>query len=565
MGVLIKYGDVAPEAKENFMPDINNIENFVDVLELQQDKINISNYANPCELYQTVLDSSTESFPEYPENENMGIWSDIVSDKNGLLSEPIVLTLQSEGNYSSQGFTFTFDTNNNVFCNNLNIKWYQGDTLLEDIDFVPNSAFYFCHKKVDFFNKVIITFKSLNMPYNRFKLRVIDYGYGTYFKADELRDVSLIREINPISENIVINVCDFTLDSKTDMEYSFQSKQPLSIFFNDKLVLTTFVSSSRRTGKRLWNVETEDYVGILDGIKFLGGMYEDQNAVELLESILKQANVPYTISVVLNEKSVTGYIPICTCRQAIQKICFAIGAVVDTSNSETLDIFVLTQDVAQHIPRKRIRQGQNFKVEDRVTEIQLTQYQYSKTDEVFEPYNTSNGDPYGENILVEFSEPLYDLKISGGEFVKTGANFAIINSTSGCSIGGKKYQTTKVIKSKKNPNILASDVENIKKIDSETLISESNVDEVLENCYNHYLKTNKVNMFIEEKSNIVKYGEKKYGTFKYGQSVNEQPITLTDMITAETEYLGTLEGRIVCERFNLNGRRMIAKECDMIL
>ena len=66
---------------------------------------------------------------------------------------------------------FTFDTNNNIFCNSLNIKWYQDDVLLKDddendldIDFTPNSAFYFCRKQVQYYNKVVITFNSLNMP-----------------------------------------------------------------------------------------------------------------------------------------------------------------------------------------------------------------------------------------------------------------------------------------------------------------------------------------------------------------------------------------------------------------
>ena len=70
-----------------------------------------------------------------------------------------------------------------------------------DIDFTPNSAFYFCRQFVEYYNKVVITFNSLNLPYNRLKLRSIDYGYGTYFYGDELRNVKLIQEIDPISKN----------------------------------------------------------------------------------------------------------------------------------------------------------------------------------------------------------------------------------------------------------------------------------------------------------------------------------------------------------------------------
>ena len=90
--------------------------------------------------------------------------------------------------------------------------------------------------------------------YNRLKLRSIDYGYGTYFYGDELAKCKAIQEIDPISTPIPINTCDFTLDSKSDMEYSFQAKQPLSVFYNDELKATVFVEKSKRTAKRIWSV-----------------------------------------------------------------------------------------------------------------------------------------------------------------------------------------------------------------------------------------------------------------------------------------------------------------------
>ena len=69
------------------------------------------------------------------------------------------------------------------------------------------------------------------------------------------------------------------------MEYSFQSKQPLSVYFNGVLRATTFVTKSKRRAAKQWEVNSEDYIGMLDKITFLGGMYTDQNAAALLESM----------------------------------------------------------------------------------------------------------------------------------------------------------------------------------------------------------------------------------------------------------------------------------------
>ena len=73
-GVTIRYGDVAPEAKENFVP--TSIGSAFDTLsQLQRYNLNFPNYANPCELYQTVLDGTATALPSDTENANVGFWS----------------------------------------------------------------------------------------------------------------------------------------------------------------------------------------------------------------------------------------------------------------------------------------------------------------------------------------------------------------------------------------------------------------------------------------------------------------------------------------------------------
>lgn len=562
VGVAIRYGDVAPEAKENFVPSVADRADFVNLTQLQQYNLQFPNYANPCEYGSVLLDSSMTPFPEYPTDENMGLWSNSITDENGVFINPVVLTLKSNGQYSSQGITLTFDTYNNIFCNDLIIRWYRDDELLDEQDFIPNAAFYFCRNQVENYDKVVITFNSMNMPYNRLKLRVVDYGYGTFFYGEELRNVNLIQEVNPISSEIAINTVDFTLDSKSDMEYSFQSKQPLSVYFNGTLRATTFVTQSKRKAKRQWGVMSEDYVGMLDKITFMGGMYENKNAVELLESIFIQAKVPYRISSTLGGNAVTGHVPICTCRDALMQICFAIGAVVDTSNSDRLNVYELSSDIDQTIPLERTMQGQTFDDGDRVTEVRLTQHTYTKTNEVVEAYSAFESGT-GTDILVKFSEPLYNLTISQGTISSSGANYAIITANGGCVLAGRKYEDKTIIKAMKNPIVSASDLENIISINNATLISVDNSDTILQKCYEHLIKTNKISLKAIEGKSHIRYGTVKYGTAKYAKWVFDNPIDVGSIVTAKTEYLGDLTGRVISERYNLNGGILI-KECEMI-
>jgi len=562
-GASIKYGDVAPGAKENFAPTASETE-FNTLGQLQMYNLDFPNYANPCELYQTALDGKAVPFPTVSDQTNVGLWSERISNDKGLFvddeanEKPIVLTLTANGQYSSQGLTLTFDTYNSIYCNHLNIKWYRNGQLIVDdgksmnIDFYPDNAFYFCRNQVNNYDKVVITFYSLNMPKNRLKLHSVDYGYGTYFYGRELRNVKLLQSIDPISTEININTVDFTLDSKTDMEYSFQAKQPLSVYFNDRLLATTFVKSSQRKSRFLWEIQGEDYVGLLDGITFYGGMYKDKNAVELLEEIFTIAKIPYTIEALFQDVAVSGYIPICSCRVAVMNVAFAIGAVVDTSNSETVDVYVLSDEVKQTIQLNRIMQGQSFEEEDTVTGVEVAMHSYKLITETVDVYD-SNESGTGQNILVKFSEPLHDLSITNGTFAldENGeelkhTNYAVINANENCILRGQKYEHITQTRRENNPLVLENEIENVVSIEDATLVSMSNIEAVLDRCFRWFVLTRKINCSILEGKNTVN------GVVTYDESVN-----VGETIETETEYLGNLSGKIIEQACTLNGSIII--------
>jgi hypothetical protein len=577
-GVAIQYGDVAPEAKENFVPTASESQ-FGNKYKSELQKYNLvfENYANPCELYQTVLDGTASAFPSVPENANLGLWSEQISNDDGTFQTPIVLELNSDGQYTSQGLTLTFDVQNNIHAKELKIEWYRvADGQAEQLDsetFYPTSATYFCRKYVQNYNRIVITFYSLNMPKNRLKLRVIDYGYGTVFLGSELRNTKLIQEIDTISTQIFINTADFTVDSKTDMEYSFQAKQPLSIYFNGQLKATTFVKTSKRKAKFLWEIQSEDYIGIMDGVTFYGGMYNGKDAYELLEEIFNSANVPYAINENLKGVLLYGYIPFTTCRDALMQVSFAVQNVVSTSNSDVVNVFELESDTSKTVPLNRIMQGQNFVNDEIVTAVEVVAHNYKAITETIEVYNASESGT-GENIFVTFSEPLHDLSITNGTFAldKAGnelkhTNYAVINANEGCVLSGQKYEHTTQTKRRNRIDVGALTSEKVMAIENATLVSVYNVNMILDSCFDWLTKTDTTNLKIIESKHVqygdyIKYGERKYGTFKYSEKTPnivtyDERVNLGDNINAETEYLGTVSGRLIKQSFNLNGNSIV--------
>ena len=359
-GLKIKYGNVAPGAKEDFVPSSEQVADFANLEELRQEGVAFRNVQNPCELYSTLLDGSVAVFPNNDREQPLGLWSKDVSSADGSFAAPIVLTLQASANYTSPGFTFTFDADTNTFCTRLGIKWYRGNELVSEGEYEPDNAVFACLKYVEFFDRAEITFYSINMPYNRLRLRVIDYGYGAFFYGSNIRSMKINQEVNQLSSQIAINTADFTLDLQGEFRYEFQQRQPVSIYFNDNLLSTVFVESFKRKNKTTWDVSCQDYIALMEAAVFVGGVYDQAYAAEILTDIFDAANVPCDISADFALETVTGYIPYTNCREALMQVAFAIGALVDTSGSSVVRVFKKDSTEKQVIEKNRIKQGQNF-------------------------------------------------------------------------------------------------------------------------------------------------------------------------------------------------------------
>ena len=532
MSVLVKYSDVAIGAKESF--DISTGEKLdasnIDLI--KTDGASFKRYDIPFALNSMILDGEGEFLPENGLAE-IGFISKQLSDENGNFAEPIIFELSSLETFASAGLTIIFDEQKNIYSTHINIKWYHGDLLLDESDFYPDSANYFCNKKVEFYNKIIITFYSLSIPWNRLIVNQIEYGIKVEFSGNELRAAKCIQEIDPISTSVPINIFDFTVDSKKNIEFSFQAKQPINLIFDGETKAVTFVKNAKRKSKTIWDIKSEDYIGLMDSISFNGGIYVNKNAVELLDEIFTVAKVPYNIIGEFNDISLNGYIPYTTCRNALMQVIFAMGVVADTSNVDTVKIFSLSQNVSQEIPKRRIMVGQSFADETRVTAVELVSHVYSEITESVVAYEAENSGT-GNNIFVLFNEPLHDLAITNGSIVESGANYAVINANSGCQLSGNKYKHTKVIHRKNNPLVLSTDIEKIVSIENATLVSLENVDSLLELCYNYIVNTEQTNMKIIDGG-------------------NEKNTKVGDLISFETEYIGKKSGRINKQTFSLVG------------
>ena len=161
--INIEYQDISLTAKNDLTVSCSDKQNFSNLDLLKQTNVEYKKFAT-LEKDFWILDGTFKNFPDNPENENFGLWSNSMSDENGNFETPIEIELTFSSYESAVGLTFNFSTLTEDYAKNINMKWYQDDTLLSEKDFELNSAEFFCENSVSNFNKIIISCLSTNKP-----------------------------------------------------------------------------------------------------------------------------------------------------------------------------------------------------------------------------------------------------------------------------------------------------------------------------------------------------------------------------------------------------------------
>lgn len=371
--------------------------------------------------------------------QDIGFWSTALSGSTGALSPVPTLTVAFTESYTSKGIYFDFDVGTGDYCSAVYIRWYKGTTLLASQTFYPDSASFFCEKTVSGYNKVVCTFRKTSKPYRRLKINAVCFGVVRNFGGDELKSVRILQEVNPISTELASNTLDFTLESKNeDISYVFSVKQPIEAYGSGNALLGAFyVDSSKRFSKTRYQVSCTDAVGVLGDSDFPEAMYAGKNAKELITSILG-GHYQLEMDEALAVKTVTGYLPQMTRREALQQVCFAIGAVADTSNSKAVKVFSLPAAVTA-IPDRRQYTGASVETSAITTAVEVTAHTYTQGTE-------------GDTVTVN----------------------------------GVSYAHTTAVVRIENPKVQPSDRPNVIQITDATLVNADNAAEVARRVFDYY-------------------------------------------------------------------------------
>jgi hypothetical protein len=483
-------------AKADSTPTTTDKQSFVDLNQLKQDDLSVSKYATLEDNF-FLLDGSFDPFPESPASQDMGYWSLSQSDENGEFTTSPVLEIDFTENHTSAGLTLTFLDD---YPTEINIKWYTlGGVKMSEKTFYPDALYYFCDNDVQNFGKIVIEFIKTN-PYHYIKLAKIDYGIYMDFVNENVTSATITEEVNPISSEISINTAKFSLHDgnggfdMTNLQGMFQlfqqsQKAHIKQVFDSgtKQMGTFYLDTWKSADEYNANFTAMDSVGLMDKTDFkLGRIYSNETAETIIGEIMVSAGITdYTIDDDLKSVTLSGWIPICTHREALQHVVFALGAIVDDSRSSTIKIYKGTQSYGRILPRSRKFSGGSTTLLSYVSDVNLTAHNYVLKDS---SEQISTGTYAAGTYEIQFNTAVSDLSATGATISEAHPNYCVITVeiAGTVTLTGKKYVDNSIVYNYGIGTLPSGATRNAVACTDATLISLSNVAEIAKSLYDYY-------------------------------------------------------------------------------
>jgi len=480
----IKYYDVSPFAALSAKATAsNNLQGFSNVQNLFDESLQFRSIQT-CEHNYVVLDGTHNAMKQ---SETIAVWSSQQSRlSDRYLPQAVTIDITFGGLQSSDGISFVFDPDNNGYADTVYAIWYSGTTVLSYKVFSPDSPEYSFENSVNYYDKISLSFITLNMPYRFLKIEAIYFGLVRVFGDHELESLTINEGFDPTANSIYINSMNFSINTKDPVPYLFRRRQPLIVRYNGVHMGRYYIDKSTRRADRRFDVEAIDKIGVLDAAsEFMGDMYVNTPVSLVIDRIINGL-FPYTIDPSLQFVLINGWLPILKRRDALALVAMAIGAVIDATRTDVIQIKPMPTELSEVIPKSRVYLPPAVNLEFPYTSVEVIEHNYVSTYAVKDLYK----DTFTGTITVKFSEPMIIHPYTTGpvQILESGTNYMVIQSDGSAEVSVQGYtyldnQNSVVVKT---PLLIEGTEERAITIDKGTLINRNNSQVIAQRLYDYY-------------------------------------------------------------------------------
>jgi hypothetical protein len=352
------------------------------------------------------------------------------------------------------------------------------------------------------------------------------------FSEEDIREATVVEEFNPLSIVLPVNRlevllysenADFSILNPSGDYASLVHRTPMMVYqVNDGAQMVIgqyYLDEWENVSDTLIRLNLMDEMGILDSLTYKGGIWLTPTTLgDLLQEMFSGIDSEYELDPNLEDEEVSGWIPICSYREALQQIAFAVGAYVLCARQDGF-IKIGTTEAAGALT-KGIRSGVAGAGQSRIYQKRWRVSQWEGVDPTYTitEGEQSIGTPVnlrtqvtgielsmhdivegtGEKTLFEgtlaagdheinFSQPMHDLRVTGATISESGANYAILTVASEGSVEliGQVYvdTVTRYGVYMSNPTSVK---ENVLKITDASLVNSNNGAAIAQSIYDYY-------------------------------------------------------------------------------
>lgn len=448
-----------------------------------------------CEPNMTIL-NGTRQVLDTTASQQYGYYSSSVSNENGEFESNPKLIRTFIQDHSTPSVIFYFAEEGRP--KKISIKFYKNNTLLKTAIFDVDSDEFVARKSCKNYNKFEIEFIGTAIPNRHIKLAEIFYGEYLIWDRENITSARVIEEFDLISDELPIGQLEFSiLDVNEDFNILNPSGFYTSLQEKQKILVTETVDNVEHeygtyyldtwesTQGKLANFVAKDALSLLDDVTFKqSNMYNNEKVSNIIGQIMGIANFGnYEIESTLANEKLSGYIPICTCREALQYVCIATKSCAFCDKKGVLKVMKFPTNSNVIEIKKNKKWDTKVTQNDIVNYVSVEGYTFEKDTETSELYNdVLSAGTYEINL----SEPATDFTISNNaNILESNINYISFEVTTAGTvvINGKKYiQYSNVVVSKAENIIRKKQIE----ITGIYLINFSNAQSVANYIYNYY-------------------------------------------------------------------------------
>lgn len=422
-----------------------------------------------------LLDKSRVLLPDTPED---FWWSAGLSDEAGYFPQPPVLEVTFPALYTATGLTFTFWPSTDQWCSEVKLAWYNGETLLEEMVAYPNAPAWTLNHMVESFDQLRITLIRTNKPRHYAKLSRLQMGRVVQFQQNEISSVNILNEADNTLASLSVDTMTVSIYDRSGRELAPQENQRIELYRDGSLLAAQYIKDCKRSTNQKYEFACQSAIGLLTGT-FLGGVYNGIPLPLLLQQIL--AGRAFSLDPAFQDTTITGYLGVCTQREALQQVAFAIGALVKTQGSDTISLLPLPEIVSSAFTAEQIFSNAEMSTRPRYAKICVVSHTYTPLGEA---ETLIDGEILsGSDVLVTFTQPHHSYSISGGTITGQGANYVSITADGPVTLTGLPYRHTCITHSKFDRAATGTEASNVLSVEEATLVHSGNVEEVLRRLY----------------------------------------------------------------------------------